>query len=721
MSLHLHKLAGCAPAPLAHYLKALGILRLVAEQKDSAARGFWKNEAFHLVTKLNEEELEKFFLEEYQPTPMIAPWNGGSGFYPKDNKDGFQKIISSSATRLAPYKMALTIGSHSIGKWEEAPEKKEKEKFIASLSRNWRGGLKQWITTALIIDGQDKPQYPSLLGTGGNDGRLDFTNNFMQRFAEVFDLSNDNVTATAIGRVSLTLALWGEAKQGLQANKAVGQFLPGGAGGANSTTGSDGKSQLNPFDFILMMEGCILLASQATKQLDGRSSAKAAAPFATHAATTGYISTSIKEKDARGEQWMPLWTQATSLHDLQHLLSEGRVQKQQFSASRPIDFARAIARLGVAKGIDSFQRFGYLERNGQANLAIPLGRWRVTAQPNQELLNDLDSFTWLDRLQRCARDDKAPASFAAIHHRLEEAVMGVCRAGQQADRWQVLLVAIGEMEGLLVRSGSDTAKHRQRPIPPLSAGWVKAADDGSAEFRLALSLSLQAEDSWGRNGIRRHWMPLDKFGRNFAKGENGLAKDPAVVCQGLDPERDLLALLERRLIEGSKDDATRLPLVAAQGTAARLGDLSALLKGELDLDKILSLARPLMALDRRDRNLTSSLRQVSRATARASIDPLYALFRLAALPWDLPSGSGQIAIRCDPATIRRLAAGDLASAADSALRRLKASGLFPVIRHASGDATLARRLALALAFPIAPKTAEQLALALTKNTTSQEG
>jgi len=39
MTLHIHKLDGCAPTPLAHYLKALAILRLVAEQRDASVRG----------------------------------------------------------------------------------------------------------------------------------------------------------------------------------------------------------------------------------------------------------------------------------------------------------------------------------------------------------------------------------------------------------------------------------------------------------------------------------------------------------------------------------------------------------------------------------------------------------------------------------------------------------------------------------------------------------
>lgn len=37
MNQYTHKLSGCSPAPLANYLKALGILRLVSEQTDPTA------------------------------------------------------------------------------------------------------------------------------------------------------------------------------------------------------------------------------------------------------------------------------------------------------------------------------------------------------------------------------------------------------------------------------------------------------------------------------------------------------------------------------------------------------------------------------------------------------------------------------------------------------------------------------------------------------------
>jgi CRISPR-associated protein Csx17 len=144
---------------------------------------------------------------------------------------------------------------------------------------------------------------------------------------------------------------------------------------------------------------------------------------------------------------------------------------------------------------------------------------------------------------------------------------------------------------------------------------------------------------------------------------------------------------------------------------AHPADLAALLAGSVDLRKITRLARALMALDRR---ALGTARPLSVPAPTAEPPPLYGLFRLATLPWPLHRGQADISIRLDPAIITRLASGDLRSAGDLALRRLRASGLTPVLRRLAGDAALARRLALSLAFPISPATATSLAARLTK-------
>ena len=91
-------LNGCRSEPLMSYLKALGVLRLVAEQKDADARGFWRAGTFLLSTTLTGQELIGFLLEEHAPTPILAPWNGGCGLYLKwdDNKGQFRKRRTAS-------------------------------------------------------------------------------------------------------------------------------------------------------------------------------------------------------------------------------------------------------------------------------------------------------------------------------------------------------------------------------------------------------------------------------------------------------------------------------------------------------------------------------------------------------------------------------------------------------------------------------------------------
>jgi CRISPR-associated protein Csx17 len=227
---------------------------------------------------------------------------------------------------------------------------------------------------------------------------------------------------------------------------------------------------------------------------------------------------------------------------------------------------------------------------------------------------------------------------------------------------------------------------------------------------------LQAADSAGQDPIRSHWLPLDpeKLKRRtaeFATDATGLRKDPRIVCHDLDPMRDLLALVQRRAIEAAHAASGHLPLAGVPCFCAHPADLAALIEGQVDLRKITRLAQAFMAIDRRT---LSSARPLAAPTSSAKPPPLYGLFRLATLPWPLRCGGADIPIRFDPAILTRLAAGDLRSAGDLALRRLRASGLTPVLRRLAGEPALARRIALSLAFPISPATASALAATLTK-------
>lgn len=746
--MHLHRLDGCAPAPLAFYLKALGILRLVSEQADSSARGWWDGERFWLATALGKGALEAFFLEQYEPTPFVSPWNKGSGFFQADDP-GVVPLETSHAPRFQAFRRGIAASRAFLDELKAADlrvrmvkdetkkkglskagrdglrrsddykkrlseaERRFKElknELIPRLQLTWRGPHRSWLDTAVVLDDTRTSRFPALLGTGGNDGRLDFTNNFMQRLNEVFDVpSSGNARPHAAER--LAAALWGVPVQACLLERAVGQFLPGMAGGANSVNGPDGSSLLNPFDFILMMEGCLLFRAHAVKRFDTNGANRAAAPFAVAAQAAGYASAGESDESARGEQWMPLWSRPMALAEAQHLFAEGRAQIGRSPVQQPLDMARAVARLGVARGIAAFQRFGYIERNGQSNLAVPIGRFivRDRISPHVDCLDDLA--VWLTRLRRLANGDDGAARLAAATKRLGDGAFDVAQRPDEPLRWQLLLILLGEVEGIM-KTGSGFAAG---PIPPLRPQWVAAADDGSAEFRLALAFALQAVGL--RNGpggpigrIRRYWLPLEpgrrapRFAMAGDAAHQRLDARSEVVIQGRDPVGDAIAMVERWMVEAPREGGRHLEQRPAKQASAHAADLSAWLAGRVDPDRTMKLARALMALDRRQW-VEQPIEVAMPPDGSPSPDDAWACIRLALAPWELPNGRS---VPCDPVIVRRLASGDAASAVALALRRLNAIGVRAGVRAASVPAPTARLWAAALAFPVSSRTTLQL-------------
>lgn len=90
-------------------------MRLISNQKDSDAKGWWAGDCFNIRSFLDEKGLLAFFLTQYSPTPILAPWNGGSGFYDKDLKTGIDFIKASHDQRLAGYRKAI----NAISSWPE--------------------------------------------------------------------------------------------------------------------------------------------------------------------------------------------------------------------------------------------------------------------------------------------------------------------------------------------------------------------------------------------------------------------------------------------------------------------------------------------------------------------------------------------------------------------------------------------------------------------------
>jgi len=797
MSIHIHVLKGCSPAPLANYLKALGILRLVGEQADKQARGWWDGEHFCLMTILSKEELETFFLERYEPTPMVSPWNKGSGFF-KANDPGLDPLEKSKAPRFDRFRQGIVASRtlldavahadavirsikartktnssfqtepqrqlletseayrecleqlqiemdkpglppeksqelsecvseiHSLVEKNGKPLKLEAKEngrnpgykrvlaladrkfkalkntaLLPGYKRLWRGPHAEWMSAAVVLDESGKPKWPSLFGTGGADGRLDFTNNFMQQLGTLFDLASASGNSRIPAKMLLENCLWMAPANNL-GSAAIGQYQPGSAGGANSSTGFDGGNLVNGWDFVLMMEGSLLFTSRATRQLAPNAFSRASAPFAVRPHAAGFA-TPGSEKAQRGEQWMPLWKQPAALNDVMAMYGEARVQLARQTANRPVDMARAISRLGVARGIEAFVRYGYLERNGQSTLAVPLGRVHVRHHPRAYLIDDLAG--WMDWIQRSSRDKNAPARLVHAERRLADAVFAALTHDHTPDRWQAILLAAADIEAIQATGTAIEAG----PIPSLRPEWVDAIDDGTPEIRLALSLGSAATSYFKErpaDPVRHHLLPLEPGARRFQVREKRLMKDPRVVMSGRDPIRDLSALVERRLIEAGMKGERRSRLVPAPGCGAHLNDIALLLQGAINLDKAFGLARALMAIkwDRWTRDHCPRP-----APSEECPDETWLAVRVACLPWPLTKDKD---IPADPRIVRLLMSGTPYRAIDIARTRLQSAGIRPPLRGGATDAGAAQLWAAALAFPIHRNAALRAAVIL---------
>lgn len=694
-------LAGCASTPLAGYLKALGVLRLLSAAHPDT-RAAWRG-SYLAIQMWSHEAMESFFLHDYQPTPVMAPWNGGSGFYEKDNKVALDEIRRSTNLRLALYRECLDLGEQALSGLDRSSSPKDTAKV--ALLRKLRGLLPDsaldWFDASVLLSG-DSAQYPPLLGTGGNDGRLDFTNNFMQRLGEVLSLSNNAPSQESIDW--LRTALYGEPAPRL-VKKAIGQFFPGQVGGPNATTGYEADSVINPWDFILMIEGALPFAASAVRRNADDPEGILSYPFTVRSVSAG--AGNLGEGDAasaRGELWMPLWQQPATYPEIRALLAEGRVALGRKPTRDALDFVRAVHRLGCYRGVDSFQRYSLLMRSGKAYLATPLARIKVTENPKTKWLDELDQHDWLNRFRRFAQGENVTRRFLVLRKQLEDALFDIAGHAQTPTETQAFLKLLGNIQAALATS--KKAQEFVPPVPRLSEQWVLGADDGTAAFRIARAVA-------GLQGTKNAPLPLraqlfpvhPKYNTwmESARKAKGAASEPACRLRIHTASKGslldtLIALLCRRLWLAEQFKMPDKPLRSPAGI--NLDDLLAFLSDD-SMDQRITELLPGMSLC----NIPGNAEH----TAGEGIVPAaFAMLKLCFIPeltlCDLSLLNQDHHVPVPPGLLAQLAAGNSDNrAVRVAWRRLRASGMMPLFTSNALPelgAIPSRRAAAALLIPL---------------------
>ena len=662
-------LAGCAPTPLASYLKALGVLRLISspanhvdgKAADPQARGWWEGERFHLATTLHRDDLLRFFLEDYAPSPIIAPWNGRAGFLEGDadersNRTGakLMQAIEESASRrfdtmrrtikslrrhdgldgynrLRAEAKALDTAIKELS-GNEKRAKQEKKKRIEKLVKTAKAELLPALRSgtnpdhlayvdACYVLSVDEAAAP-LLGSGGNDGSRDFGVNFAERLQALFDFNNG--APKNHGSAEMSAALFGVIRR-IDTLGSMGQFSPG-QGGPNATTGYEGENPLNSWDVVLAMEGAVAFTGSMTRRLGTMDGGRSAFPFTFEPVGAGAGNLSSEDPNRpRGEVWTPLWIKPAKFDEVAAIFAEGRLTVGRRTARNGLDAARSVARMGMARGISGFERYSIIQPDGKMPYqATPLGRFHTPDRPRLDLVGDLDAGGWLTQVQRTCTAKAAPARARTWMHRLQDALFQMTDVNRAADGARHALVAIGGLVGWLATNQKVRAS---KPPPLLSRDWIRQADDGSAEFRVAAALAglglpppeprgpaaaesvAERDDGGGTTTetttetpreaadppavrsaaappMAAHFGPIDE--QRFCDRKRLLrwrawAGDTSsrIVTWGAGGlVSNLIAVLERRLVEAAIRGLDEKPLGGAVGV--RTADVAAFLSGDFD-------------------------------------------------------------------------------------------------------------------------------------------
>ncbi len=790
---------GCTPTPLASYLKALGVLRLLSspannvtgEAADPRARGWWDNERFHLGTALTSDDILRFFLEDYAPSPIIAPWNGRAGFLEGEEQESstrtgadlMRRFEASPARRFANMRRTIerSRGNDELVRlnrlrartkalknelktlqgeeWKsrdeqrknaEKQEKQSKRLLLPALRSATEPDHVSYVDACYVLSVDEIPM--PLLGSGGNDGSRDFGVNFADKLTQLFKV--DDGFATKHGKSLLDGALFGGGRIGTRGT--MGQFSPG-QGGSNATTGYEGWNPLNPWDVVLAMEGTIVFAGALTRSWGAAGGNQAAFPFTFEpiGAAAGNFSTEDPNRP-RSEIWAPLWKKPVAFVEIAAVFSEGRLTLGGRTARTGLDAARSVVQIGLARGISGFERYSIIQPDSKMPYqATPLGRIATPDRPRRDLIVDLEADDWLGRAQRLTGNRKV-ASSRARHaiRRLEDSLFQMSDAARAPEGTRNALVSIGDFVDWLTTNRK--AREELNPPPRLSQDWIRQADDGTPEFRIAAALASlgfpptmpsgrpapvsadgasetdltasvhrHSPDEPSRSPVApalpmaAHFAPIDEtrfFDAAKIRRLRAWATDtpPTVVWSAGSLVSNMIAILERRMVEATMRGLPDKPLAGA--VFVRATDVASFLEGDFDDARCAALlaglvwAAPARLGSRRSRDGTSVLEP---PFAYAALKPLFSTDAALRCTGAL---DGAARLPVPPGLLARLRAGGGSRdgrVTDEAVRagliRARASGIAspfnPSSSHGRGPSRIgvgvrADRLAASLLIPI---------------------
>jgi CRISPR-associated protein Csx17 len=596
-------LTGCRHDILGHYLKAIGLLRVLAlcaeeEYRDPKAEGWWDVEQACFVLRSckypNIDKLIAFFKTWYKPTPLMAAWNEEVG--PKEDiateyglsseyglASGYAKnVVSAEEKKKAANASKLTSGDAYAAYREDA------QHDLAEVL--------DAIATPFLSRNADNP----LFLTKGIAGRAHIWRSYWE-YLGVFSKSRKAKGQDAFKSLVIG-ALTGDSSIPKKKKGKGTPFFPDAIKGYNTGTGWVQEDYpFNALDYILAVEGAFALRGSVVRTIGATTRRFAAFPFVFDSAED-LVDDGNDVKGTASALWLPIWERPTTFAELSSFIGDAQARLPGKDARFSAEFVRALYAQGVDAGFSGWQEFRF-KMKGSRVPWVTTGRYVSASRAGQgiseetrrntTLLNlalaPLDESRFLDQFEIAWKSNKVDSrSPHSVRVEINEA-METAALEPSPDNCLALLETIfGACRRTCI---SESFREKLRgdrasffaPLP--MAEWEALLNplDVRPEFRIARALA-SITGSPRQNG-RRHegaqpmlgsLLPL-KIGRS---GWYLPDKDERQQCvwSGEDLPRDLASVFRRRYLDSLDDDFPALRGVHG----ARLDDVMAFLQGDLD-------------------------------------------------------------------------------------------------------------------------------------------
>jgi CRISPR-associated protein Csx17 len=596
-------LPGCRHDILGHYLKAIGLLRVIArcadqDHRDPEAEGWWDMDqaCFRLRSEKypTMEKLVEFFEKYYRPTPVMAAWNKDAGGTKK-----IADILSASSE----WEIAASYASEVVSAADKKKPVNASKLTAAEAYAAYRDDSRHDL--AEVLDAVAVPRFcrssdnPVFLAKG-IAGRAHVWRSYWEYLEKFGKLRKAKKKDDFNSLLTTTLSGSGAAHPA----KGKGTpFFPDAIKGYN--IGSAWVQESYPFnalDYVLAVEGALALRGSAARSIGSGSRRFVAFPFVFDSGED-MVDDGNEVKGTAMALWLPLWGGPTTFVELDSFIGDAQARLPGKEARFSAEFVRALNAQGVDAGFSGWQEFRF-KMKGSRVPWITTGRYvgassaqgnaPDTSRANATLLNrglaPLDESHFLDQFDIAWKGSKADSRSPHPVRAEINAAMETAAYEPTALNCLALLESIFSACRQMCVSESFRKKLRGErasffeALPREEWDILLNSLDGQAEFRIARALAsitgLQRQSNREPSAAQPMLGSLLPLKRERARWRlpDEKHRTHQDVWTGSDLAYDLAAVLRRRYMDSLKDEQPALRAVHG----AKLDDVLKFLRGGLD-------------------------------------------------------------------------------------------------------------------------------------------